>query len=357
MKKIILLLATVSTLTLFSQNVGINATGVVADASAALDIASTNKGLLIPRVALTAINIATPITSPLTSLLVYNTSAAGSGTNAVIAGYYFWDGVKWVRLQTTAGTSADWSITGNGGTSAASNFIGTTDNVGFVLKTNNTERMRITSNGNVSVGSVAADVSALLDVQSTNKGFLMPRVALLSNTDVATIATPATGLQVYNTNYTSTLSTGICYYDGTKWLNVSTYLPSGSGYFVQNSAFTVPNNGVPVIIPFGTITAPQSGIYSATVRTFAAPTGVIAGSLPIDQTAFYYSVFVNGILQETVEYYLYKTQVIATSSTLRYTANAGDIITFRYQVAVGYTLDFTTASFFSRNNVVISKVQ
>ena len=357
MKKIFLLLATVSTFTLFSQNVGINATGVVADASAALDIASANKGLLIPRVALTAINVAAPVTSPLTSLLVYNTSAAGTGTNAVIAGYYYWDGAKWVRLQTTASTSADWSTTGNAGTAAATNFIGTTDNVGFVLRTNNTERMRITSNGNVSVGPAAANASALLDVQSTNKGFLMPRVALLSNTDVVTIASPATGLQVYNTNYTGTLSTGICYFDGTKWLNVSTYLPSGSGYFVQNAAFTVPNNGSLQTIPFGTIIAPQSGIYSATVRTFAAPIGAIAGSLPIDQTAFYYSVYVNGVFQETVEYYLYKTQVIATSSTLRYTANAGDVVTFGYQVAVGYSLDFTTASFFSRNNVVISKVQ
>lgn len=45
-----------------------------------------------------------------------------------------------------------WNRTGNAGTNAATNFIGTTDNVDFVLRTNNTERMRITNSGNVGIG-------------------------------------------------------------------------------------------------------------------------------------------------------------------------------------------------------------
>lgn len=48
------------------------------DASAKLDITSTNKGFLPPRVALTATNSASPITSPAAGLLVYNTATAGS---------------------------------------------------------------------------------------------------------------------------------------------------------------------------------------------------------------------------------------------------------------------------------------
>jgi hypothetical protein len=53
--------------------------------------------MLIPRVALTGTGDATTIPSPATSLLVYNTAAAGSGTTAVVPGYYYWDG-SWVRM-------------------------------------------------------------------------------------------------------------------------------------------------------------------------------------------------------------------------------------------------------------------
>jgi hypothetical protein len=40
-----------------------------------------------------------------------------------------------------------WSTSGNGGTTAGANFLGTTDSTAFVLKTNNTERMRIATDG------------------------------------------------------------------------------------------------------------------------------------------------------------------------------------------------------------------
>ncbi|MBN1926142.1 MAG: hypothetical protein JW798_09925, partial [Prolixibacteraceae bacterium] len=57
-----------------AQNVGINADGSAPDNSAMLDVDASNKGLLIPRVALTGANDATTIASPATSLLIYNTT-------------------------------------------------------------------------------------------------------------------------------------------------------------------------------------------------------------------------------------------------------------------------------------------
>lgn len=72
------------------------------DNSAQLDISSTSKGFLPPRVALTASNLAGPVSSPATGLLVFNTATASSGTTAVTPGYYYNSGTaaspNWVRL-------------------------------------------------------------------------------------------------------------------------------------------------------------------------------------------------------------------------------------------------------------------
>jgi hypothetical protein len=135
---------------LIAQNVGINSTGATPDASAILDIVSSNKGVLVPRVSLSSTTLSSPITSPATSLLVYNTATAGSGATVVAPGYYYWDGTQWQQLG-LAGD--DWSLLGNAGTTAGTNFIGTTDAVDWVVKTNNTERIRVKSTGNVGIGT------------------------------------------------------------------------------------------------------------------------------------------------------------------------------------------------------------
>ena len=76
MKNLFLTLTIVSFSTFaLAQNVGINTTGATPDASAALDIDYPDKGLLIPRVALTSTTDVITIPTPATSLLVYNTNA------------------------------------------------------------------------------------------------------------------------------------------------------------------------------------------------------------------------------------------------------------------------------------------
>jgi uncharacterized protein (TIGR02145 family) len=74
--------------------VGINTTGTNPDNSAMLDVSAANKGLLIPRVALTGTNDVTTVISPATSLLVYNTATASD----VTPGFYYYDGATWKRL-------------------------------------------------------------------------------------------------------------------------------------------------------------------------------------------------------------------------------------------------------------------
>ena len=142
-----------------AQNVAINANGAAPDASALLDIdaaalpANNKRGLLVPRVALTAANVALPVVAPATSLLVYNTATAGVAPNNVTPGFYYWNGAIWARLG-LAGD--DWRVTGNAGTSPALNFLGTTDNQDLVVRTNNVERFRtLGANGRIGWGTIA----------------------------------------------------------------------------------------------------------------------------------------------------------------------------------------------------------
>jgi hypothetical protein len=51
----------------------------------------------------------------------------------------------------------------------------------------------------VGIGTFTPNASAKLEVSSSNKGFLPPRVTLTGTADVTTITSPATGLFIYNT--------------------------------------------------------------------------------------------------------------------------------------------------------------
>ena len=108
MKKLIVFLISALALTnSFAQNVAINADASLPNSSAMLDVKSTNKGMLIPRVTLTGTADLTTIPTPATSLMVYNTTAAGSGTTAVVPGYYYWSG-SWVRMVAQKGGAVNY---------------------------------------------------------------------------------------------------------------------------------------------------------------------------------------------------------------------------------------------------------
>ncbi len=68
----------------FCQNVGINATGAPAHASSMLDVTSTNKGILIPRMTNAQRNA---IAGPATGLLIFQTDNG--------PGFYYYDGATW----------------------------------------------------------------------------------------------------------------------------------------------------------------------------------------------------------------------------------------------------------------------
>ncbi|WP_274474650.1 hypothetical protein [Mangrovimonas aestuarii] len=69
----------------------------------------------------------------------------------------------------------------------------------------------------VGIGTTAPDASAMLDIESSNSGLLIPRVTLTGTDDVSTITSPSTGLMVYNTATVSDVVAGFYFFNGTEW--------------------------------------------------------------------------------------------------------------------------------------------
>jgi hypothetical protein len=123
---------------LFSQSQNVGAGTISPNTSAMLDGASTDKGLLIPRM---DSNQRANITSPETGLLVYQTTGQKPG-------FYCYTSTSWVNLQNQ---NSGWSTTGNADTNIDSNCIGTTDAVDLKIKVNNQLAGMIQRNAGVSV--------------------------------------------------------------------------------------------------------------------------------------------------------------------------------------------------------------
>ncbi len=132
MRKLLVLILCFSIVKILSaQNVGIGTT----TPAAKLDIASSNPssptnsdGILLPRVN------SFPTTDPAVNqngMIVYLTTASGT----YLSGFYYWDNnsSSWKGV----GENRNWNLTGNAGTNAANNFIGTTDDNDVFFKRNN----------------------------------------------------------------------------------------------------------------------------------------------------------------------------------------------------------------------------
>lgn len=75
--------------------------------------------------------------------------------------------------------------------------------------------------GSVGIGTSNPDGSAILDLVSGNKGFMLPKVSLNSSnvSDYSfMISQPTVSLMVYNTNASFPGGKGLYYWDGAKWV-------------------------------------------------------------------------------------------------------------------------------------------
>jgi hypothetical protein len=188
---------------LYAQNgVAINTTGAASNPSAILDVSSSDMGVLIPRVNLTTTNSASPVISPATSLMVYN----NANVNDVTPGFYFWDGSEWEPLGGGASTAptGPWTLTNN--------------NIYPIQLSNN-----------VGIGTSTPDISASLEISSTNSGILIPR---MTSSQRNAIQNPAIGLQIFNLD-----CMGVDYWNGSCWISMSPPLSHPGAITASNTVF------------------------------------------------------------------------------------------------------------------------
>lgn len=134
------------------DNVGIGTTKP--DQSAVLDISSTTKGLLMPRMSLQQRG---DIQSPAQGLVIYQTD--------FLSGFYFYDGKEWKPMtsETNANSVADannWGISGNSSVTNA-NFIGVpfSTNINFKIGTERAGLIDASAGKNIFLGQRAGNAN------------------------------------------------------------------------------------------------------------------------------------------------------------------------------------------------------
>ncbi|WP_131368553.1 hypothetical protein [Chryseobacterium soli] len=213
MKSFNLLICIMSSTCYFSQ-VGINT--VTPNANSDLELASTNKGLLLNRV---------PLNSTSTGvfnagMLVYNTATI----NDVTPGTYISNGLIWTRLTDTqtlnSSLSTVWKTNGN--SSSVADFIGTTNLQPFVFKTNSIERARIGSDGTIGIGTTTPQ--GIVDITSANSTLVLPR----NVSPPTNVNSPVSGMIIYDTTFKT-----LRYFNGVQWSTV-----------ISSQTLTTANEGV-----------------------------------------------------------------------------------------------------------------
>ena len=244
--------------------------------SAQMELADNNRGMLVNRVALSSTIVAAPVTAPATGLLVYNTANASSGATEVIPGFYYWVGNRWIAMGGTGGR--DWSLDGNAGTNAFTNFIGTTDVNSFVVKTSNLERMRVDAAGTVGIGNLPYGNAAL---RVNNPPMPYGIVAETSNNGVAIFGNDTgTGIGMFGTSSNNHGVYGTTAFTGSAFL-IGGVIGWGTGASRANGVLAVANEPVTSgsnvglrAVSGGTTSISTGNIFNIGINTNATDLGL-----------------------------------------------------------------------------------
>jgi hypothetical protein len=222
--------------------------------------------------------------------IIYTLPASLTPTSAVGAGILQTDAsgnLSWLN-PTALVTGSAWALTGNSGTNPAVNFLGTTDAQPLVIRTNNTERMRVTATGNVGIGTAApalrlaiVDAGVGLDRPAANVLALYTnntervRITATGNVGIGTAA-PTERLQVSDGNVAITNT------DNTA-RQLRLYEPSGAG--ANFTAFQAQAQASDIIYTLPASLTPTSAVGAGILQTDASgnlswlsPAALVTGS-------------------------------------------------------------------------------
>ncbi len=208
--------------------------------SSLLEMNSTTKGLLIPRMTVTQRNA---IATPAAGLMIYQTNST--------SGFYYYDGTGWKAIA----PKTNWALTGNAGTNPATNFIGTTDGHPLVFRVNNLRAAYIDfGTSNTSFGyqalisnstgnfNTATGTDALLTNTLGNNNTANGSYALLNNT--IGIYNTATGSDALHNNTSGNYNTATG--AATLYTNTTGYYNTANGYqslYTNTSGFANTSSG------------------------------------------------------------------------------------------------------------------
>ena len=100
-------------------------------------------------------------------------------------------------------------LSGNQNTTIRSGIVFAADSSIFLRSGGNTTRMTVAKNGNIGINTTVPNSAALVDMSSTSRGLLIPR---MSSAQRMAISTPVAGLMVYDLTAKT-----IFLYDGIQW--------------------------------------------------------------------------------------------------------------------------------------------
>jgi len=280
----------------FGQSVSINSTGTAPDAQSILDITSSTKGVLLPRLTTAqATTLAASLNAGDDGMIIYDTN---------IKSYKYWDGVAlvWQVIPNVANTgntldqaydeggagvgrtiTADngaVQITGTGGTIALTTDgdIQVTEDDAWIGSSPSLQRFRFDDNSggrihveaadltiddgrwvgidasnprvefdgtnnelnllnaDVGIGTTAPDDQSLLDIRTTTKGVLFPRLTTVQRDAIGQGSNTDYGLWIYNTT-----TANYNYWDGLAWqeVTITSELQDDDDWYQTNSVLNV----------------------------------------------------------------------------------------------------------------------
>jgi hypothetical protein len=247
----------------FAQ-VAINLDASPPNSAAMLDVSSTTKGFLAPRMTTTERNAITAVDG----LLVYDTD---------LHGFFIFRGGSVNAWEIQLSSSTGWSTTGNSGTNPATNFVGTTDDQDLVFKVNNQKAGRLSSTASTLYGYQAGNANTA--IHNTFVGWGSGKANTNSDNNIA-IGYNALSSQSYNNGGTSWDGFNLAIGNGA----LASNQPSSTSIGIQNTA-----------IGHNTLTSNTKGLKNTAIGYSALRNNTTAGNnVAIGDNALYTQSYNNG---------------------------------------------------------------